>query len=78
MPRSEESSSLALLVALEGFLIVMRKLGRVAVNLAVPLFEYLDFCKSGRKRGMQGKVIAKVGSSPVKIQGIVTEYVMSA
>lgn len=44
----------------------------------MPVSEYLDFRKSGRKRGIHGKVIAKVGSSPVKIKGIVTEYVMSA
>lgn len=78
MPRSEEFSALVLVAALKGVLIFMRKLGIVAVNLAVPLFEYLDFRKSGRKRGIHGKVIARVGSSPVKIKGIVTEYVMSA
>lgn len=78
MPHSEESSaSLVFLTALLFVLVLVKKLGTVDMNLAVPCFEYLDLCKNGRSRGTHGSVIAKVGSSPVKMKEIVTEYVMS-
>lgn len=76
IPRCEESSASSeiLPIFLKAVFVRVTKLGSAAVGIpAVPWSEYLDLPRSGRRRGMHGRVTANVGSSPVKMKGMVIE-----